>query len=287
MKTAYFIALHHKINQFRWLFEAIYSEDDVYCIHVDRKSDNKFYEEVKNYVGSRANVTFLQPKLMTWGGWSQVAIELDAIRVMLKADSDWKYFINLSGQDYPIKPIALIKEKLQNEWPRNFIRAWTFATIKELEPNDPHLTRIFAFEAFGRLVRTRIKLPFPRSMDIKFKGSNWHMLTRDFCQWLADDPLTKRVARQVQYIVSPDEVFFQALIMNSPFKDLRTEDSYRFVIWPGPKTLRSEDYENILLSNCLFARKFDETVDREILSRLASDLGYSVPSSTHLIKSVS
>jgi hypothetical protein len=166
---------------------------------------------------------------------------------MLETDRDWKYFINLSGHDYPIKPIALIKEKLQIEWPRNFIRAWPFLTSEETEPDDPQLARHFAFEAFGKLVRTRLRLPFPKSIDIKCKGSNWHMLTRDFCQWLIADPLTKRMASYVRNIVSSYEVFFQVLIMNSLFSDLRTDDFNPFVIWPGPKTLRSEDYDKISL----------------------------------------
>lgn len=282
MKIAYFIMLHQKAYQFRWLFDAIYSEHDLYCIHIDQKSDDKFHEEVKRYVGSRkTNITFLRSRKVTWGGWSQVSVELDAISQMLAADHGWSYFINLSGQDYPIKPIAQIKRQLQAEWPRSFIRAWPFATIKEIEPSDPHLNRFFAFEAFGRLVRTGARLPFPNTIDIKFKGSNWHMLTREFCEWLVADPTTKRVARYVKYIVSPDEIFFQVLIMNSPFRDRRTEDFRPFVIWPGPKTLRTEDYQNLLHSDCLFARKFDEAVDKNVLNRLANHFGHRIPQQNH------
>lgn len=275
MKIAYFIMLHHKISQFRWLFEAIYSEDDVYCLHVDRKSGEEFYKQVQRYVGARPNVAYLRPRSVAWGGWSLVATELEAIERMLKDGSDWKYFVNLSGQDYPIKPVALIKQQLQSEWPRNFIRAWPFSKIQELEPNDPHLTRRVGFEVFGRLVQTRVRLPFPREINIKFKGSQWHMLTRDFCKWLVADALTKRVTRHFRYTVVPDEVFFQAVIMNSPFKDLRTEDYSPYVIWPGPKTLKIEDYRGISRSKSLFARKFDEAVDCEILKRLAGDCGYN------------
>lgn len=277
MKTAYFIALHHKAYQFSWLFEAIYSRDDVFCIHVDRKASREFHEDVRRQVGARPNVTFLEPRRVTWGGWSQVAVELAAIKRMLAADPDWRYFINLSGQDYPIKALAQIKSTLRREWPRNFIRAWPFAAIQRLEPKDPHLARRLTFEAFGRLVRTRLRLPLPRGIDIRYKGSNWHMLARDFCEWLVEDPLARRVARWVRHVVSPDEVYFQGLIMNSPFRNSRTEDSYRLVLWPGPKTLRSEDYGTIQLSSCLFARKFDSREDGEILSRLASELGYALP----------
>ncbi|BCS54647.1 glycosyl transferase [Geobacter sp. SVR] len=276
MKTAYFIIVHHKLNQFRWLFEAIYSGEDLFCIHADRKSGPEFQEQLRRMIGPRPNVIFLPPRRVIWGGWRLVAVELEAIRHLLAADADWKYYINLSGQDYPIKPLPTIKEILRAAWPRNFIRSWPFSAIRELEPDDPHLPRQLAFEAFGRLVRTRYRLPFPRSLDIRFKGSNWHMLTREFCCWLLEDPLSRRVARMVRYTFIPDEIFFQAVIMNSPFREMRT-DFRRFVIWPGPKILGLEDYPRLLESDCLFGRKFDENHDRRVLQHLADDCGYRPP----------
>lgn len=64
--------------------------------------------------------------------------------------------------------------------------------------------------------------------------------------------------------------------MNTPFRDLRTADFNSTVIWPGPRTLRIGDCDDISFSNSLFARKFDESVDREILRRLATDGGHTL-----------
>jgi hypothetical protein len=136
---------------------------------------------------------------------------------------------------------------------------------------------------FGRrLVRTRIRLPFPTSVNIQYKGSAWHMLTRDFCQWLLTDPMAKRIERLVKFTSNPDEIFFQALIMNSPYRDLRTKDYGREIIWPGPysphpQTLRMEQYHRLSATPALFARKFDDSVDRELLVHLARDHGHRVP----------
>ena len=277
MRTAYFIALHHKPNQFRWLFEAIYNPEDVFCIHVDHKSTSAFTAEIRAYIGTRPNVAFLKSRPVIWGGWSQVAVELEAIQQLLGMSSDWKYYINLSGQDYPLRSMAQIKQSLQCAWPNNFIRVWDFEKVRSLEPNDPHLVRRLAFEAFGRLIQTKVPLPFPRSLNIKYKGSNWHMLTREFCGWATTHPVADKIASYARKVVSSDEVFFQALIMNGPFKDRRMPDSGRFVIWPGPKILRTEDYPKMLATDCMFARKFDEATDREVLMQLAKHGGHPVP----------
>lgn len=37
---------------------------------------------------------------------------------------------------------------------------------------------------------------------------------------------------------------------------------------PSPKTLRMEDYDKIIGSNCVFARKFNMDVDREIVDKI-------------------
>jgi hypothetical protein len=55
----------------------------------------------------------------------------------------------------------------------------------------------------------------------------------------------------------------------------------REIIWPRgmsrPKTLTMDDYERLSASSALFARKFDQRQDRQILVSLARDHGYPVP----------
>ena len=52
------------------------------------------------------------------GGFSMIQAELDAMEYLLNVSSEWDFFINLSGDDYPLKkskyytpvpPITLIK----------------------------------------------------------------------------------------------------------------------------------------------------------------------------------
>ncbi|MFI5088757.1 MAG: beta-1,6-N-acetylglucosaminyltransferase [Terriglobales bacterium] len=275
MKIAYFITLHHKLNQFRWLWQAIYSRDDVYCIHVDAKAPQSFHAEVREYIGNRPNVIYLPSRSIAWSGWSMVSAELGAMNLMLGFSNNWRYWINLSGQDYPIKPMAVIRQSLMQSG-LNFIRVWSFDRVAREEPNDPHLRRQAFIEFRGKIRNLRVPVPLPT--ELRYKGSTWHMLTREFVACVQTAAIANIAARRIRFLFCPDEIFFQAVIMNSPFRDARADDCGRFVLWPGPKILREENAEELTASpDCLFARKFDEVVDRAILQRLAHTGGYSTP----------
>lgn len=76
-----------------------------------------------------------------------------------------------------------------------------------------------------------------------------------------------------------DEFVIATMIMNSPFKDQVVNDNLRYIDWSegnaNPKILGLEDFDPILSSNMLFARKFDEHHDREILDKLDQSTGAS------------
>jgi len=71
------------------------------------------------------------------------------------------------------------------------------------------------------------------------------------------------------------------VVMNSKYQSLLAEHYGREIIWPrgksSPKTLTIEDYDRLSASSALFARKFDQRQDRQILVSLARDNGYHVP----------
>jgi hypothetical protein len=278
MIVAYFIMLHHKLEQFRWLFEAIYSSEDLFLIHIDRTSPLAFHRAVEAYIGDRSNVEFLPAHRVAWGGWSLVVPGLRAIDFFLRCSRYWSYYINLSGQDYPIKPRGAIRDTLKESWPRNFVGVGRFADIRISEPDDPHLERRLTFDLFGRRrLETPFRLPAPTAINMDYKGPAWHILDRDFCRWMMNAPVRRAVERYLRWTLLPEEVFFQAMIMNSPFADTRIDHCGHEVIWPGPKVLDSGDYDHLMRSPALFARKFDEAKDPNILRRLAKSGGYAVP----------
>jgi len=141
MRIAYLLMIHNNFDQVKWIINAIYTNDDYLIIHIDKKADYIFAQKIQQYIGNRPNVKFLTPRRMRRFGWSIVETELQAIRVLVDYYDDWKYVVNLSGQDYPIKPINDIRAKLIAEWPKNFIEVIAFSKMAERDPDDAHLAR--------------------------------------------------------------------------------------------------------------------------------------------------
>jgi hypothetical protein len=66
----------------------------------------------------------------------------------------------------------------------------------------------------------------------------------------------------------PDEIFFHTIILNSSFASNVVNDDLRCIDISegrGPRIWRKSDLEILAQSKGLFARKFDTSVDREIL----------------------
>jgi hydrogenase maturation factor HypF (carbamoyltransferase family) len=71
---------------------------------------------------------------------------------------------------------------------------------------------------------------------------------------------------------APDEMFFQTVLMNSPYQSMIVNDHRRYIDWTEgnrhPKTLTCDDLKALVSSDKLFARKFNLTVDKNILQRI-------------------
>lgn len=79
-----------------------------------------------------------------------------------------------------------------------------------------------------------------------------------------------------------DEIFLQTMLLNSPYAanvyHAQPDDDYkaimRLIDWKrgGPYIFREEDFEDLISSPMLFARKFDQRVDDVIINKLVAHL---------------
>ena len=103
---AFSIMMYKDLELAERLLRAIYQPQNYYCIHVDKKSNKSLHRAVSAIADCFDNV-FLASKTIAvhWGTFRQVKAELVCMKDMWKYKT-WKYYINLTGQEFPLKTNA-------------------------------------------------------------------------------------------------------------------------------------------------------------------------------------
>ncbi|TGZ75531.1 hypothetical protein CRM22_000301 [Opisthorchis felineus] len=104
---AYSILVYANPERAARLVAAIYRPHNFYCIHVDRKSSLGIVDLIKMYGQCfDSNVFFVPDEERTtvrWGYFSVLEPELTCTRLLLQRSRKWKYWINLTGQEFPLR----------------------------------------------------------------------------------------------------------------------------------------------------------------------------------------
>lgn len=276
IKIAYFILVHRFPEQFKRCFKAIYHPDNYYLIHLDKKANNKIHENVKKFLADFPNASVLDSENVVWGGYSMVQVELNGIKELLGLYTDWDFYINLSGQDFPLKSQDYIQNFLCENRANNFIKVADQARVR---PGTMNRVENYFTETDADFSNSTDKRPFLKNM-IPYIGGQWMILTRDCCEFFTNCDETLEIEDYYRNTLIADESFFQTVMMNTSFDGAIVNDDKRAIIWiPDgdiklrPKTFTKEDMPFLLAGDNLFARKFDETEDSAVLEILEARLG--------------
>jgi Core-2/I-Branching enzyme len=224
-----------------------------------------------------------------WGGWSQVEVILACLREAARRhDADWTLL--LSGQDYPLRPLADVEADLEaslvdgrlgsvREVERHrpppgedefFLRCrYTHYTRPRAMPDLPGALRPFAYT---REVPPRVGIRRLRRPQLPFYGSaDWLTLGRRAVSVVLAAAESRRLTRDFRRMPVASESFFATVLLNDSALTIE-RDHRRFIRFaPGathPDTLTSGDYETLVASGADFARKFDASVDSRVLDML-------------------
>lgn len=272
---AYLILVHRFPEQFKRMFRAIHVPGNHYLIHVDRNSGPEMATDIAAFIAPYANSAILPSRKALWGGYSLVDAELRGMAQLLEMGADWKYFINLSGQDFPLKSQSFIADYLAAHDGTQFIRAVDQQMVR---PDTMNRVSHFFLEALGRMFRTGIPRKYLSGVT-PFIGTQWKAVTREFCAFVCRDPRADRYKRFYRGTFIADEGFFQTVMKNEFPDTLVANDDLRTIDWiPDgdiklrPRTFTAHDRMRLTLSKDLFARKFDSNEDSEILDLLETHL---------------
>lgn len=269
---AYLILAHRYPDQFKRMFKSIYHPNNHYLIHIDKRSEPYIHNEIQDFIRQYSNVRILESKNALWGGYSLVDAELRGIKELLSMNEDWEFFINLSAQDFPLQSQKDIQNYLQQYKGTDFIKV---ADQEKIRPDTLHRIENYVSEIGDEIIsEPAIKRDFLKDIT-PYIGNQWMILSRKFCDFVTFAPEVDKFKTFYANTLIADEGFFQTVIMNTSYKSNIINDDKRAIDWIPmgdiklrPRDFTAQDFAYLTNSGNLFARKFDETIDLEILDLL-------------------
>jgi hypothetical protein len=301
MNLAYIILAHCNPKQLLRLIQSLEYPNDYFFIHIDKKVNDSPFKDALNR--STANFSFVQKRENgRWGDIGIVNATLNCMREVVRHKTDFDHIVLLSGQDYPIKPISIIRNFFSSNLGKTFIEYQKFP-VKELDYHGLNRTECYSFN-IGHRRETYIPPKWKSSFNTKRKilnfilgficlflpkrkfpnnwtpyyGSQWWSMPRDvFTKVIKYIDKDESYLKYHSYSLIPDELFFQSIVLNIiENKEWIINDNYRYIVWQeennSPNILTTSDLPNMKISTALFARKFDSEKDTKILDLIDSDL---------------
>jgi len=243
------------------------------------------------------------------GSFAHIQAYLTAVRWLQNKRISFDWLINMSGQDYPLSPLADLESRLARSGVDGFIEH--FAVFS---PNSPwglyvgkkrYLYHYVRFDRLDRAVKpvltcampinrcqplvrietqlgmqigVRARSPFGPGWEC-YGGSAWSALSASCVAYIEEYSRTHvSLVDYFRRTLSPDESLFQTVLVNSGLFRLDNQSLHFTDFSTGrhsgrPRVLTRADLVTILASGKAFARKFDATSDAAVLDELDVSLG--------------
>lgn len=287
-KHAYLIIAH---NQFEILEKLILllddNRNDIY-IHIDKKV-TKFNNNYFLKLAKKSNIYFIQREDVNWGGYSLVNVEIMLLKSAIQYN--YEYYHLISGVDLPIKT----QDEIHNFFIENRGKEFIHFDSLILSENEYDRIRYYYFvqdkisnrnsfkkflryiERVGIIFQKVAKINRMKNFNIRLgKGAQWFSITNDFAKYIVkNEPLIKSIFKYGNCV---DEMFVQTILLNSKFKDnlyyKNFDNNYksivRYIDWErgNPYIFTKNDYNDLINSEYLFARKFDLYKDLEVINKI-------------------
>lgn len=281
-KHAYLIIAHKNDFTFHTLIKSLDSEFNDLYIHMDAKV--KKYDEHKiEMLARKSNIIHTQRTNVQWGGYSIVNAEIILFEKAVSSNVSYSFFHLISGEDLPIKPIKEIHSFFETNNGKNFLnfenKKFKYESrIRYYYFFQDILGRRkinFLLNKVGQKIQEILKVK--RNKNINFqKGTQWVSINKDLVEYILENK--NWIKKTFKYTLCADELFIHTLVFNSKFKDTLYQGGFnndfksimRFIDWNRgkPYIFLSENFDELINSPYVFARKFNSEVDREIVEKI-------------------
>lgn len=302
MRIAYMILAHDQPELFGRLVRAVHADNVSIYAHIDAKFDEAPFRAAVNGVP----VEFVTDRIkVNWGGYSQVESMLKLLTLASRS-ARHDYLIFLSGRDYPLRPHRELVSLLSGAPTRSYMNFYALADGTDFVAK----VRNYCYYDLYAKVPTRflkrvanrlVKEISARLPDRKFvadmqpyRGSTSWCITGDIAEYIVgfvESPANSDYLRFFRSVSCCDEIFFQTIVLNSPYAstlnrfdvdgikrpgEMKNENkaSLHYIDWDprreDPAILDERDLAAMQASGKYFARKFDAVRSAKVLDTLDS-----------------
>lgn len=271
MKHAYLIIAHNEFEILKRLLQAIDDERNDIYIHFDRK-----LKSYPVYHTLYARLHILTERIdVRWGDVSVVKAEYLLFENAYK-HGGYSYYHLLSGVDMPLKSQDYIHHFFEKNMGQEFVGYYQGDITGEIDRKvrrwhlfPKSFKATYGLVSVGKkilragFIRLQQIVGLQRNKTVSFKkGTQWVSLTADCIGYLLQQK--KEVMRMYSHTFCADEIFVQTICWNSSFRDhiydIKDEGRgcVRMIGWKDNriKEWREGDFETLMNSEALFARKF-------------------------------
>ena len=281
---AFAIKMHKDAEQAEQLLRTIYRKHNVYCIHVDKKTDTETFGIMKRIGECLPNVIVLaERESVVYASSALVRVELKCMKTFMDTGINWKYYINIAAQEFPLRTNLEMVKILKELKGANDIETYDHPVYLDWRIRK-------SYSVIGNsLAENGKKKVMPYKINTS-KGSAYGLFTRDFVEFLLHDRIAKEIVQYFNDTYAPEENIW-ATLNTLPWapggysvevRHLLSTFISRAMIWSGDSTrchgnfvrsvciFKSGDYPWLIKSPAFFANKFDRTIDPNILNCLES-----------------
>lgn len=279
MKHAYLILAHTDWAILKTLLSCIDDERNDIFVHIDAKVKNMPDLETK-----KASLFVLKDRVdVYWGDLSVVEAEYKLFEAAASND-EYAYYHLLSGSDLPLKSQDYIHSFFNLNRKREFIGFSTYDCRDEvlrkvgrwhLFPKDFKNKSTLKRVLRAAFLRFQAFFGIQRNRKEKFrKGTQWVSVTDGFVRSMID--AKPWVMKTFTHTFCPDEIYKQTLCWTSGYRQWIYDSSdegngcMRAIGWKDGclHDWTAEDYDTLVASGALFARKFNSS-DMAFINKIA------------------
>lgn len=312
MKTAYLINCHKNMQHVSRLAHRLHTEDSHVFIHVDKKVPQEAYQSLHSLTNDLKycyiSATRIDGKL---DDRSLVDIAMllvsDAKQVAQQNSVHYSYYVNMSGQDYPIKSMEYVEKMLNDNYPTIYMSyrdtndaAWVANKFNRNKALIQYRNWVLkckinvikkALQGLGIIFRKILQL-FGQTAGQRIIKNGWKYY-QGSAWWVLPDCVMDKIEKEyyspskfaaimIDESTTPEETYFQSMVFHllnfdntDPNKpQLKIQKSITYKDFGSrsnraqtchPYVLTKDDYNRLKETECWFARKFDDTLDSEII----------------------